>query len=132
MTWQDRCTAAGGQPTQFPGTLTRQVIRNPDRVETGAPVCRFRDADGVLRYEAADRSFSERLAATLDSLGDASAKLAGAVVEKAEGAVKAVGLDKGIIGVAGKLLGVPPWLIVGLAIGAGYLVLRDFLPRRQS
>lgn len=104
-------------------------VRNPDSLSPGDPACRFRDADGVLRYESAERTFAEKLKATLDSLGDSTAKLAGAVVEKAEGVTQSLGLDKGVLGVVGKLLGVPPWLLLAAGLGIGYLVVRDVLPR---
>jgi hypothetical protein len=131
MTWQTKCKEGGGFATVFPSP-TGTAVRNPDKLTAGEPACRFRDGDGVLRYVAADRTFAEKLGATLDGLKDTAAKAAGAAVAARDTVLEATGVKEGVLGIASKLLGVPKWILFAAALGAGYLIVRDFLPRRAA
>lgn len=125
MTWQDSCRAAGGTPV-------------PDDGKGSGPSCRFigpataAHPNGTVTYKPADMGLLERLAYTTShtstALAEAKDKALGEVVAARDTALTASGLDHGLPGVVGKLLGIPPWLVlvavaggIVLALGGGSL-----------
>lgn len=111
-TWQDRCHALGGVATRFPS--------GPDM---GKEACRVRE-NGAYVYKPANMTLGESLSKLSTAIGEAKAKALGSAVEARDDVVKATGLDHGALGVAGKLLGVPPIVVLAGAAGVVYLLLR--------
>lgn len=116
--WRRSVESAGGRalPTGY-----------PSGADAGGPTAVYLideskgwAAGGNRRYELAPSSV--RLAVGWERAKDAATQAAGAVAEKAEGIVKATGLDKGIFGVIGKALGVPAGLLVATALLAGVVI----------
>lgn len=117
MSWQDSCRAAGGTPV-------------PDDGKGSGPSCRFvgpasaGHPNGTVTYKPAEMGLFERLeyvtAKTSTALSESKDKALGTVVVKRDEALEATGLDHGLVGVAGKLLGVPTWVIIlgGVAVAA--------------
>lgn len=112
-TWQDRCRALGGVATRFPS--------GPNM---GQDACRVQVSPGKYEYRAANKSLGESLNALATRVTEAKDRALGAAVETRDDVVKATGLDKGAIGVAGKLLGIPPVAVLAIALGAGYLLIK--------
>lgn len=60
-----------------------------------------------------------------DTPREAWDKLVGSVATTIQNAHEAIGADNGVLGITGKLLGVPHWMAVALAVVVGYGVLRQ-------
>lgn len=124
MSWQDSCKAAGGTPV-------------PDDGKGNGPSCRFISAptrtnpNGVVTYKPADMGIFERLeystSTALTKLGEQRDMTLGKVVEKRDEALAVTGLDHGLTGVAGKLLGIPSWAVALILVGvaAAYVLPRS-------
>lgn len=125
-TWQERCRASGGFPTVFP----TPTAKNPNPGGTpGAPACRF-IVDGVPKYKDANLTIFEEIDRAAESVRDTIAATAGRAVETRDRVLEATGLNRGALGVLGKALGVPPIVVLGIGLAAGYIVLRATFPPR--
>lgn len=116
--WKKAVTAAGGAP---------QSGGYPYEPFKGQPYGRFVDPTVPLgvRYELAPANVRSVIAA--GQVGNKVAIVEGKAAETAEEVVKATGLDKGLSGLIGKALGMPPGLVIGVAlvigVGVGYAML---------
>lgn len=118
MSWRESCLAAGGTPV-------------PDDGKGNGPSCRFiRGTPPRVTYQAASMGLLERLAFTTGktstAISERKDRALGAVVTKRDEVVQATGLDHGLTGVAGKLLGIPSWMVGVIALGvlAAYVLPR--------
>lgn len=113
-TWQEKCRAQGQRPAVF-----------PDGPNMGEPACQYFDRAGTPRYAAADLTLAERLGAWMTTTTETGQKAAGAVVAGRDTVVGAIGestgLNKGLAGLTGKLLGVPHWVVLA---AVGYVAYR--------
>lgn len=116
--WRRDVNMAGGRalPTGYPS--------GPDK---GAPAAVFlTDPDlgwaepGNRRYELAP--VHVRLAVGWERSGEAATLAAGKAAETASGIVEATGLDKGVFGVLGKVTGIPPGVLITVAILTGAVI----------
>jgi hypothetical protein len=111
--WRAEVEAKGGRSL---------AVGYPFPPNKGAPTAMWNDPSkpGGRRYELAP--LSVRLAVGYEKGKDVVTLRAGAAAEKAENIVGATGLNKGVLGVVGKLLGIPHGAVVAIAVAAGALI----------
>ncbi len=110
-TWQERCRAKG--PGHVPTVF-------PDGPHQGEPACRYIDAQGQPRYASADLSITERLQQWFTGAGETIDQVEG----KAAGAAQSVLEHLRPPDLIGSILGVPRWVVLGVAAVVGYQFLR--------
>lgn len=116
--WKREVEAAGGR------ALATGYPFPPDK---GSPTAVYLvdeslgwEAGGNRRYELAPSYV--RAAVGWERTQDSVTLASGKVAEGADSIVKATGLDKGLSGVIGRALGVPPGFIIGGAVLAGIVI----------
>lgn len=88
---------------------------------TALRVAKFVTPTGQVIYERAPLSLQIADAATIAT--ENVWRAAGQAVAVRDSIISATGLDKGIVGVASKLTGVPRWAVVGGGLVIGYAML---------
>jgi len=111
--WRAGVAAQGGRSL---------AVGYPFPPHKGAPTAMWDDSSkpGGRRYELAP--LPVRLAVGYEKTRDGITIKAGAAAEKAESVLESTGLGKGVLGVVGKLLGIPHGAVVVIAVAAGALI----------
>jgi len=141
LDWQKRCREKGGQPTVDP-TSGHDACRLP---VAPVPTPAGTAPRVTYRYEPANKSFSDLLHGLMqagetiegkvaDAAQDASDQffrgvdrgqdIVDAAGEKVAKAAEAIGIDDGLTGVAGKILGIPHWVVVVVGLAAAAYAFR--------